>query len=60
MNRLFGQSKAPVPKPNLNDTAATLESRVETINKQIASIDQGRIIFLSLCLLGFFCRITSL
>lgn len=42
MNRLFGQSKASaVPKPTLTDTAATLDSRVETLNKQIASIDQG-------------------
>ena len=42
MNRLFGQSKGgAVPKPTLNDTAATIDSRVETINKQIASIDQG-------------------
>ncbi|CAF0954445.1 unnamed protein product [Rotaria sordida] len=41
MNRLFGQSKASaVPKPTLNDTAATLDSRVETLNKQIATIDQ--------------------
>ncbi|CAF1199863.1 unnamed protein product [Rotaria sp. Silwood1] len=41
MNRLFGQSKSnAVPKPTLNDTAATLDLRVETINKQIASIDQ--------------------
>lgn len=42
MNRLFGQSKgSAVPKPTLNDTAATLDSRVETLNKQIGSIDQG-------------------
>ena len=42
MNRLFGQSKGTaVPKPTLNDTAATLDSRVETVNKQIATIDQG-------------------
>jgi hypothetical protein len=42
MNRLFGQSKgSTVPKPTLNDTAATLDSRVETLNKQIATIDQG-------------------
>lgn len=41
MNRLFGQSKGTaVPKPTLNDTAATLDARVETVNKQIASIDQ--------------------
>jgi len=40
MNRLFGQSKAAAPKPTLNDTASTLDSRVETINKQIASLDQ--------------------
>ncbi|CAF2671120.1 unnamed protein product [Rotaria sp. Silwood2] len=40
MNRLFGQSKSnAVPKPTLNDTAATLDLRVETINKQIATID---------------------
>lgn len=47
MNRLFGKSKAPVPQPTLNDTAATLDLRVESINKQIASIDQGRICFSS-------------
>lgn len=42
MNRLFGQSKGTAtPKPTLNDTASTLDSRVETVNKQIASIDQG-------------------
>ena len=42
MNRLFGQSKSnAAPRPNLNDTVATLDSRVETLNKQIASIDQG-------------------
>jgi hypothetical protein len=42
MNRLFGQSKGTaVPKPTLNDTAATLDLRVETLNKQIATIDQG-------------------
>lgn len=42
MNRLFGQSKGTtVPKPTLNDTAATLDARVETLNKQIATIDQG-------------------
>jgi hypothetical protein len=42
MNRLFGQSKGgTAPKPTLNDTAAVLDSRVETLNKQIASIDQG-------------------
>jgi hypothetical protein len=42
MNRLFGQSRSnAVPKPNLNDTVATLDSRVETINKQIAAVDQG-------------------
>jgi len=41
MNRLFGSSKgSTVPKPTLNDTASTLDSRVETLNKQIASIDQ--------------------
>ena len=41
MNRLFGQSKGTaVPKPTLTDTAATLDSRVETVNKQIASLDQ--------------------
>ncbi|CAF1937586.1 unnamed protein product [Rotaria magnacalcarata] len=41
MNRLFGQSKgSAVPKPTLTDTAATLDSRVETLNKQIATIDQ--------------------
>lgn len=41
MNRLFGQSKGTaVPKPTLNDTAATIDSRVETLNKQIATIDQ--------------------
>jgi hypothetical protein len=44
MNRFFGQSKSTrVPQPTLNDTAATLDSRVETINKQIASVDQGLI-----------------
>lgn len=44
MNRLFGQSKSNVvPKPTLNDAAATLDLRVETINKQIASVDQGLI-----------------
>ncbi len=42
MNRLFGQSKSSaVHRPTLNDTAATLDSRVETINKQIAGVDQG-------------------
>jgi len=42
MNRLFGQSKPnAVPKVTLNDTAATLDLRVETINKQIAAVDQG-------------------
>jgi hypothetical protein len=47
MNRLFGQSKgSTVPKPTLNDTAATLDSRVETLNKQIATIDQGFISFI--------------
>lgn len=41
MNRIFGSSKgSTVPKPTLNDTSATLDSRVETLNKQIASIDQ--------------------
>jgi charged multivesicular body protein 5 len=41
MNRIFGQSKgSTVPKPTLNDTASTLDSRVETVNKQIAAIDQ--------------------
>jgi hypothetical protein len=44
MNRLFGSSKSnAVPKPTLNDTAASLDSRVETINKQIAAVDQGLI-----------------
>jgi len=42
MNRLFGQSKSNVvPKPTLNDAAATLDLRIETINKQIAAVDQG-------------------
>lgn len=42
MNRLFGQSKnTAVPKPTLNDTAATLDARVETVNKQISGIDLG-------------------
>lgn len=44
MNRLFGQSKSsavPKSKPTLNDTATILDSRVETLNKQIAIIDQG-------------------
>jgi chaperonin cofactor prefoldin len=42
MNRLFGQSKSNVvPKSTLNDTAATLDLRIETINKQIAAVDQG-------------------
>ena len=43
MNRLFGSSKGSTaaPKPTLTDTAATIDSRVETLNKQIASIDQG-------------------
>ena len=46
MNRLFGQSKGTAaPKPTLNDTAATLDSRVETLNKQIATIDQGSLHF---------------
>jgi len=41
MNRLFGQSKSnAVSKPTLNDTAATLDLRVESINKQIAAVDQ--------------------
>ncbi|UJR08159.1 hypothetical protein I4U23_012433 [Adineta vaga] len=41
MNRLFGNSKSnAVPRPTLNDTAATIDSRVETINKQIAAVDQ--------------------
>ncbi|CAF0831035.1 unnamed protein product [Rotaria sordida] len=40
MSRLFGWSKSnTIPKPTLNDTAATLDLRVETINKQIAIID---------------------
>ena len=44
MNRLFGSSKSnAVPKPTLNDTAASLDSRVETINKQIAAVEQGLI-----------------
>jgi len=51
MNRLFGQSKSSaIPKPTLNDAAATLDSRVETINKQIAAVDQGqlkKIVFLT-------------
>lgn len=64
MNRLFGQSKATtVPKPTLNDTAATIDSRVETINKQIATIDQGsfRLISLTFYFILFLTfRITSL
>ncbi|CAF0989770.1 unnamed protein product [Adineta ricciae] len=41
MNRLFGHSKSnAAPKPTLNDTAATIDLRVETINKQIASVEQ--------------------
>lgn len=42
MNRIFGTSKGSTaaPKPTLTDTAATIDSRVDTLNKQIASIDQ--------------------
>ena len=55
MNRLFGQSKASaVPKPTLNDTSATLDSRVETLNKQIGTIDQGRLILAALIFTSFF------
>jgi len=55
MNRLFGQSKgSTVPKPTLNDTASTLDSRVETLNKQIATIDQGLFRLCSLKLILFF------
>jgi len=62
MNRLFGQSKgSAVPKPTLNDTAATLDSRVETLNKQIATIDQGLFRLFSLTFILFLSfRITSL
>ncbi len=45
MNRIFGQSKSKaVPQPTLNDTSAILDSRVETLNKQIAAVDQGLLI----------------
>jgi hypothetical protein len=55
MNRLFGQSKgSAVPKPTLNDTAATLDSRVETLNKQISSIDQGLFSLFPLTFILFF------
>lgn len=51
MNRLFGQAKGgAAPKPTLNDAAATLDSRVETINKQIATIDQGLFHFIFLAI----------
>lgn len=42
MSRFFGQSKTKsVPKPTLNDTVVLLNSRLETVNKQIADIDRG-------------------
>ena len=62
MDRLFGKSKAPAPRPTLNDTAATLDLRVDTLNKQISTIDQGwieRLIFFR-CRMFVLFRITSL
>lgn len=42
MSRLFGKPKSnAASKPTLNDTASTLDLRIETFNKQIAAIDQG-------------------
>jgi len=42
MNRIFGKASNTTPKtkPTLNDTAAMLDSRVETLNKKIADIDR--------------------
>jgi len=40
MNRLFGTSKPPAPKPTLNDATASMEKRGDTIDTKISKIDK--------------------
>ena len=40
MNRLFGQSKAPVAKPTLSDASASMEKRGESLDQKIMKLDK--------------------